>query len=93
MKLTIYTFTRINNYGDLIDLEHFGREDNADAAMEKSIAAKLDYLKSCGWDITNENQVRVERAVDGKSAVLYYGESHEDFDISERTIEIEAYIV
>ena len=93
MNHTIYTFTRINSYGTLIELEHFGREDNTEAAMDKSISAKLDFLKSCGWDITNENKIRVERSDDGKSAILYYGESHEDFDITERRIEIETYIV
>lgn len=93
MKHTIYTFTQINNYGDLVELQHFGKEEDAEAVMEKYIQAKLKMLKEFGWDITDENKVRVERDFKGHSAIVYFGESHVDFDISERTIEIETYIV
>ena len=93
MKHTIYTFTRISNRGTLKELEHFGREENAEAALEKSLARKLEYLQECGWDINGE-KVSVERHNDGQLLViLNYGESYDTFQITERTIEIETYIV
>ena len=90
MKHTIYTFTRISAYGDLMELEHFGREENAVAAMEKSVQKRLNLLEGFGWDLNSE-KVRVERK--NNIVVVNYDESHETFEVTERTIEIETYIV
>ena len=93
MKRTIYTFTRISNNGTLKELEHFGREDYAEVALERSAAKKLDYLRECGWD-TEGDKVSVERHYDGHlMIVVNYGESYDTFQITESTIEIETYIV
>ena len=95
MKHTLYTFTRISNRGTLKELEHFGREEYAEDALEKSVARKLDYLQECGWDINGE-KVSVERrnGYDGHLLVVVnYGDSYDTFQITERTIEFESYIV
>jgi len=92
MNFRLFTFTRINAYGNLIGLHHFGKEDEAQSAMEKAITEKLERLKSCGWDIES-GKVAVTYSADKTSAIIEFGESKEEFKISERWIEIEVYIV
>ena len=92
MNFRLFTFTRINSCGNLIGMHHFGKEDEAQSAMEKAITEKLEYLKSCGWDIESE-MVAVTHGADKNSAIIEFGDSKEEFKISERWIEIEVYIV
>lgn len=90
MKHRLFTFTRVNTNGDLEELEHFGVEENAVSAMEKSVQKKLAYLEECGWDL-NGDKISVERTV--HMTIVYFGESKEVFQITERWIDIEMYIV